>query len=620
MSPPEDGIGTDAQPPGASPEEAARAERELEELLQYLKRVRGFDFTGYKRASLGRRIERRMQVVGIGRFGDYLRHLEATPGEFAQLFNTVLINVTSFFRDGSPWEVVRDTVIPHILAAKEPTDPVRVWSAGCATGEEAYSLAIAFVEAMSLDGARDRLKIYATDVDEEALAQARQGVYHDRAAANVPAELRERHFEHADGRHTLRKELRRLVIFGRNDLIQDAPISRIDLLVCRNTLMYFDAATQARILARFHFALNDRGFLLLGRAETVLSHLSTFAPVDLKRRVFTKIARASVRDRLLVASRAAADDGRPSSSQWQLRQAALEHAPFAQLLMSRDGTLVAANARARALFGLTTDDVGRPLHDLELSYRPVQLRSRIQQAYADRRPVTLHDVEWRGAAEARSLEVHVTPLPDEDGEPMGVAVAFVDVTAQRALQLELDQSHQERESAYEELQSTNEELETTNEELQATNEELQTLNDELRRRGDELNEVNDILESIFTSVRSGIVVLDRDLDVLVWNARAEDLWGARHAAVQGSSFFALDIGLPVEQLKGPLRSTVAGEREGFELSLAATNRRGRAITCRISAAPLVGGAERTARGVILFLEEEDSAEGGEAGEETRSRH
>ena len=643
MSPSEDGVASPAEASTASPEEAARAEQELEELLQYLKRARGFDFTGYKRASLGRRIEKRMQTVGVGSHADYVRHLEATPGEFAQLFNTVLINVTSFFRDESPWEVVRDTVIPRILAAKEPTDPVRVWSAGCATGEESYSLAMAFVEAMTPEGARDRLKIYATDVDEEALTHARHGTYDDRAVANVPPELRERYFDHADGRHTLRKELRRLVIFGRNDLIQDAPISRIDLLVCRNALMYFDAETQARILARFHFALNDGGYLLLGRAETLLSHMSTFAPVDLKRRVFTKVARASVRDRLLVASRATADDGRAGASQRQLRHAALEHAPLAQIVVDRAGVLAAANHRARTLFGLTADDVGRPLQDLELSYRPVELRSRIQQVYADRRPVTLHDVEWRGSVEVRSLEVHVTPLPDETGEPAGVAVAFVDVTAQRTLQIELDHSHQELESAYEELQSTNEELETTNEELQstveelettneelqstneeletmneelqATNEELQTMNDELRRRGDELNEVNDFLESIFTSVRSGIVVLDRDLDVLVWNSRAEDLWGARHAEVQGTSFFALDIGLPVEQLKAPLRATVAGDREGFELSLAATNRRGRAITCRVSGAPLVGGADRSTQGVILFLDEEPVEERRTEGQE-----
>ena len=618
------------------------ADPHFEALLVHLKETRGFDFTGYKRASLTRRIQKRMQTVGVDAYDEYARYLAAHAEEFAHLFNTILINVTSFFRDEASWEYLRDEVVPRILADRPATEPIRVWSAGCATGEEAYSLAMAFAEALPA-GTRDRLKVYATDVDEDALTIARQGVYGAKSVEAVPPPLLEKYFDRLENRYAFRKEFRRLVIFGRNDLIQDAPISRIDLLVCRNALMYFDAETQARILARFHFALNDGGYLLLGRAETLLSHMSTFAPVDLKRRVFTKVARASVRDRLLVASRAAGDDGRAGASQRQLRHAALEHAPLAQIVVDRAGVLAAANHRARTLFGLTADDVGRPLQDLKLSYRPAELRSRIQQVYADRRPVTLHDVEWRGSVEVHSLEVHVTPLPDETGEPAGVAVAFVDVTAQRTLQIELDHSHQELESAYEELQSTNEELETTNEELQstveelettneelqstneeletmneelqATNEELQTMNDELRRRGDELNEVNDFLESIFTSVRSGIVVLDRDLDVLVWNSRAEDLWGARHAEVQGTSFFALDIGLPVEQLKAPLRATVAGDREGFELSLAATNRRGRAITCRVSGAPLVGGADRSTQGVILFLDEEPVEERRTEGQE-----
>ena len=606
--------------------------RELDALLDYLKRVRGFDFTGYKRASLVRRIEKRMQGIGVDGYADYVRHLEANPGEFAQLFNTILINVTSFFRDDAPWEFLRTSVVPRIVAARDPGEPVRIWSAGCATGEEAYSLAMAFTEAMGADAARDRLKIYATDVDEDALAWARQGAYDERAVAAVPPELLERYFERADGRYIFRKELRRLVIFGRNDLIQDAPISRIDLLVCRNTLMYFDAETQARVLARFHFALNDNGYLFLGRAETMLSHMSTFAPVDLKRRVFLKVARPTVRDRLLVASRATAEgDGAPVLARSQVREAALEQAPVAQIVVERAGLLAAANARARAMFRLAAADVGQPLQDLEVSYRPVELRSRLQQAYEERRPVTLKDVEWRGGGTLRWLEVQVVPLLDGTGEAAGAAVAFTDVTAVRELRAELDQSHQELESAYEELQSTNEELETTNEELQstveelettneelqstneeletmneelqATNEELQTMNEELRRRGDELNEVNAFLESVFTSVRAGLIVLDRDLDVLVWNARSEELWGLRYGEVQGASVFALDIGLPVEQLKGPLRATLAGERDTFEMSLPATNRRGRSITCRVSGTPLLSAAGARPHGVILFVEE-----------------
>ncbi len=616
-------------------------ERALERLLDYLKRTRGFDFTGYKRASLTRRVDKRMQAVDVDGYDRYVEFLEANPAEFAQLFNTILINVTSFFRDDAPWEYLRDELVPAIVAGKGPGDPVRVWSAGCATGEEAYSLTMAFAEALGVERARECLKVYATDVDEEALTIARHGTYDERAVLGVPPALLDRYFEHADGRYTFRKELRRLAIFGRNDLIQDAPISRIDLLVSRNVLMYFDAETQSKVLARFHFALNDGGHLFLGRAESMLSHLSTFAPVDLKRRVFVKVPRPTFRDRLLVASRAATAEagdwpgGREAERERgeRLREAALHASPVAQLVVERSGVLAFANDRARTLFRLVGGDLGRPLQDLELSYRPVELRSRIEQAYADRRPVTIDDVQWRAGGDLRWYEVQLVPLLDEAREPLGVSVTFADVTGNRRLQVELEHSHQELESAYEELQSTNEELETTNEELQstveelettneelqstneeletmneelqATNEELQTINEELRSRGDELNQVNRFLESVFFSVRSGVAVLDRDLTVLVWNPRAEDLWGLRHEEVEGSNFLALDIGFPVEQVKPALRAALAedGDGAGFETVVPATNRRGRPIRCRVFGTPLRSAAGGAPQGVILLMED-----------------
>jgi two-component system CheB/CheR fusion protein len=545
--------------------------------------------------------------------------------------------VTSFFRDEDAWTYLRSEIIPRILAGKVPGEPIRVWSAGCATGEEAYSLAMAFLEALPADWPRDRLKIYATDLDEEALAIARAGVYSEKAVQSVPPELLERYFERQEGgRWCFRKEARRLVIFGRNDVIQDAPISRNDLLVCRNTLMYFDAATQARILNRFHFALADEGYLFLGRAETLLSHMTTFAPVDLKRRIFVKVPRAAFRDRLLVASRLTDDDAAPGRPPVRLRDAAFDSQPMAQIVVDRAGTLVLANQRARVLFGVPTGDVGRALQDLELSYRPAELRSRIDQAYEERRPVAVREVEWTAGGESRWYDVHVTPILGEGIEPLGATISFVDVTATKKLQLELEHSHQELEGAYEELQSTNEELETTNEELQSTveelettneelqstneeletmneelqstNEELQTMNDEMRRRSDELNSVNAFLESVFMSLRTGVVVLDRDLRVLVWNGRAEDLWGLRPGEAEGTNFLALDIGLPVDRIKPALRASLQGDHPTFELTVPATNRRGRAIRCRVSGTPLLDGASNGARGVILFMEDVPAAD------------
>src|SRR5919199_1219066 len=239
--------------------------REFEALLDYLKQNRGFDFTGYKRPSLSRRIEKRMQAVGIGSYAEYTDYLEAHPDEFTHLFNTILINVTTFYRDAVPWDYLGAEIVPRILAQREPSEAIRVWSAGCASGEEAYTLAIVLAESMGLDQFRERVKIYATDVDEEALDKARHGTYTAKELSPVPEPLRDKYFERAaDTGFVFRKDLRRCVIFGRNDLVQDAPISRIDLLVCRNTLMYFNGGTQAKVLRRFHFALAHGGVLFLG--------------------------------------------------------------------------------------------------------------------------------------------------------------------------------------------------------------------------------------------------------------------------------------------------------------------------------------------------------------------
>ncbi len=209
---------------------------EFESLLDYLRDQRGFDFTGYKRTSLMRRVQRRLQAVGVASYDEYQDYMQVRPEEFTELFNTILINVTGFFRDPEAWNHLRDDVLPGILE-RRANGPLRLWSAGCASGEEAYSLAMLLAEAMGVAQFRERVKIYATDVDEEALAFARQATFSDREIEGVPPELVERYFDSSDDKHLFRKELRRSVIFGRNDLVQDAPISHVDLLLCRNTLM-----------------------------------------------------------------------------------------------------------------------------------------------------------------------------------------------------------------------------------------------------------------------------------------------------------------------------------------------------------------------------------------------
>ncbi len=465
----------------------------LDELLEFVKRTRGFDFTGYKRSSIERRVAKRMSEVAVESYDDYVDYLELHGEEFAELFNTLLINVTGFFRDPQTWEHLASDIVPQLVAARAPDGPLRVWCAGVASGEEAYTVAMVFARVLGDEAFRERVKIYATDVDEEALDTARHGGYQPRQIEDVPRDALERFFERTDQRYVFRKDLRRSVIFGRNDLIQDAPISRIDLLVCRNTLMYFTAETQAQILRRFHFALDDAGVLLLGKSEMLITHADLFTPVDLKWRVFRKVMKPALRDRA-GALAPVPGDGASQSVTDNLREAAFDVSGAAQVVLDADRALVMANAAARALFGLRVADLGRPVQDLELSYRPVELRAHLDQVDRELRGVDVEAARWPTPERERAFDVHLAPLVGDSGV-LGTSVVYEDVSDLATLRTEVATSERELEQAYEELQSTVEELETTNEELQSTNEELETTNEELQSTNEELETMNEELQS-----------------------------------------------------------------------------------------------------------------------------
>jgi two-component system CheB/CheR fusion protein len=602
----------------------------FENLLVHLKEERGFDFTGYKRASLERRVRRRMDTLSIESFDDYQDYLVMHQDEFTGLFNTILINVTSFFRDPEAWTYLAEHLLPELLRHRQ-NEPLRAWSAGCATGEEAYTLAMVFAEALGIDEFRDRVKIYATDVDEEALTHARHATYGPRELNAVPQELREKYFEPMASRYVFRKELRRSVIFGRNDIVQDAPISHVDVLTCRNTLMYFNAETQTQVLNRMHFALRPDGILFLGKAEMLLSHSSYFRAVELKRRFFRKVPTDPRERRPIVPTNGDAAADHADLDIARLRHAALMQSPAAQIALDREGRLAVCNNRAIHLFGLSPRDVGRPIQDLEMSYRPVELRAHIDEALHQRRAVWVRDITLlRGAGEQLSLDVQFIPLADETGDSLGVTVIFNDVTQHRQLQNDLQFANRQLETAYEELQSTNEELETTNEELQSTveelettneelqstneeletmNEELQSMNDELqfsneslRDRQDEVDRLNDFMTSVLGSMNSGVAVVDADMTVLAWNARAEDLWGVRTDEAIGAHLLNLDIGLPLDNLRPVIRAQLGDTPpEPSTTVLSAVNRRGKPVEVRVTLTHLLD-QRTTTRAAMLVMD------------------
>jgi two-component system CheB/CheR fusion protein len=609
---------------------SAQGTATLDTVLEFVKESRGFDFTGYKRSSIQRRVAKRMATVGTETHEEYLDYLQLHAEEFAELFNTLLINVTSFFRDPETWEYMATTVVPQLLAARARNSPIRVWCAGCASGEEPYTVAMVLARVLGDAAFCDRVKIYATDVDEHALEQARLGTYLPRQIEDIPHDALERFFERSDQRYVFRKDMRRCVIFGRNDLVQDAPISRIDLLVCRNTLMYFTADTQSQILRRFHFALDDDGALLLGKSEMLITHTDLFRPIELKWRAFRKVLPPVRRERTRAVAVEAASRAALGISE-TLREAAFDAAAAAQVVLDAGGAVVMANDRARRMFGLAVTDVGRPIQDLEMSYRPVELRTHIELSTRERRPIEVSSVRWRTGGQDRVLDLQIAPLM-ADSVVVGTSVTYHDVTETRSLQEQLARSKQELEQAYEELQSTVEELETTNEELQSTNEELETtneelqstneeletmneelqssneeletMNDELRHRTGELNDMNLFLETILTTMGIAVVVVDRQQHVQIWNGHARELWGLMPEEAQDQHLMALDIGLPVERLKRELRATLTGESGREEVVLEATNRRGRAFDCRVTMLPLGGDGQGIA-GAILMMEPAD---------------
>ena len=611
----------------------ASKDLELGELLEYLREQRGFDFTEYKRPNVERRIGKRMSDTGVKSYRQYQEYLETHPEEFPTLFDTLLINVTGFFRDPESWKFLAEEAVPEILAAKSPREPVRIWVAGCATGEEAYTMAMVFAEALGEEEFLRRVRIYASDLDQGALTMARIGAYRPAALENVPEALRARYFEETVTRRTFRPEFRRVVVFGALDLVRDAPISRVDLIGCRNTLMYFNGELQNRILARFHFALNVPGYLFLGKAEMLLRQGDLFTPTNLKYRIFRKVPKPELVDRAYVLAQTSFGEASTrAANQERLRKQALATDAYAQVVIDAEGRIALINDRARVMFGLTQSDQGRLFQDVELSYRPLELRSVIEEVRTGRMARNLPAIE-RALPEGglQFLDVTVAPVADGDDKLLGVNLTFLDVTETHRLREELRRSRQDLEVAYGELQSTNEELETTNEELQSTveelettneelqstNEELQTMNEELQssneelhtinvdlqEHGDVLLEKNAFLESLMRSFGMGVAIVNRDLEVTGWNAHAESLWGLRSDEALGHSLLTLDIGLPIAGIEDHIRKCLDGTMEQEIGTLEATNRRGKRIFCRVGCAPLLGQDGRSI-GVILTMEED----------------
>jgi two-component system, chemotaxis family, CheB/CheR fusion protein len=646
----------DGSPGGARPGVGSPSEDlddELEELLRFIRDSRGFDFTGYKRPSVSRRVYRRARELGFDSLTAYRDVLEADVDEFTTLFNTVLINLTGFFRDPAAWRYLEHEIVPQILSRRDDDQLIRLWSAGCATGEEAYTLAMVLANHLGTEQTARRVKIYATDIDLDALTQARAAVYSEKSLRDVPEDLREVYFE-PDGRGrgwVITPELRRTVVFGRLDLTRDPPISRVDLVACRNTLMYLNSETQAYVIPRLQYALRDDGFLFLGRAEMVLrGGAGRFAPVSLQHRIFVALPQQQAG---IPGARDEAG-GRPFDvGGFELPQVPPDTAKpedaepagslVAELLVDPEGLLTGANDLARQLFGIGADDMARPPGErLGLALESLDLEVHVRQSLVERMShrVGLTQYEATGG-ESLNLEVWVLPLFDENEKVLGAAVIFADVGSTLQLRESFRHVHEELETAYEELQSTNEELVTSNEELQSSYEELETSNEELQSANEELETTNEELRSSYEQLEttnlelktvsdavgrlnetlvdanlelrrfsslhrqvmdhlpSAVIVLNSHLLVEEWNEAATELWGIDEGAVAGEPFFGLDFGLPLGNLQEPVRACRSAGAVASVVEVQATDRSGRTFTCRVQVMPISGREPETAAMLVM---------------------
>jgi two-component system CheB/CheR fusion protein len=581
---------------GKKPSETQRFAEAADRIFAVIRESTGVDFARYKQNTVRRRIERRMAIHHIDKPEDYVRYVRENTSEVDLLYKDLLIKVTSFFRDSEAFKVLEEEVVPQILKHKMPGSSIRIWVPACATGEEAYSIAMLFVEAMDSIRKHFDVHIFATDIDLEAINTARQAGYADNIAADVSAERLDRFFTRTEGGYRVKKSLREIVVFAAQNIIKDPPFSKIDLVSCRNMLIYMDASLQNKLLPLFHYVLNPEGYLLLGSSETVGRFADLFSPVNLKWKIFRRKSGAAGHRFDLGKSAAAAviepvkAGPEPAVAEQAVRKLAetiiLENYAPTCVLVNKKYDILYVNGRTDQFLALPA---GEPTYNvLKMARDEVRfkLSTVLHKAFKEKKEARAQGlpVKIDGSISTFNLIVRPVAVAGSEGELAMVIFEIKKPSARPAaepkkkagrmpaatnarvqeLEGELASTREYLQTTVEELETANEELKSTNEELQSTNEELQSSNEELETSREELQSTNEELETVNTELQNKIAEMSEasgdfsnllnslDIAALFLDSR---LRTRRFSAAAGQLFnlISTDVGRPVEDISHKLK-------------------------------------------------------------------
>jgi two-component system CheB/CheR fusion protein len=549
----------------------------LQKVLMLVRAHTKHDFSHYKQTTIRRRVGRRMAVHKLQDIGDYFRYLQEQPDEIQTLFKDLVICVTSFFRDPEAFKALETRVAPEIVKNKANDQPIRIWVAGCGSGEEALSIAIIFEEAMERAGKNLNIQIFGTDIDQDAIDKARQGEYPESISADISPERLKKYFVKRDSTYKIKQEIREMVVYAVQNLISDPPFSRLDLISCRNVLIYLDGSLQKQILPLFHFTLNANGFLFLGASESIGGAAELFGPVDNKWKIYQR--KGSVHHHLadyphlaqlpaLVVRGPGEQPPQPPETDANQLAASLileNYAPPSILVNSRYDVLYFQGDTGKFLglphgkatlnlMDLAREDI-RPrlvttLHQAQISNGVAECKPMpYRQPGGDTGYVQVIVHPMRKAKEDKLFLVvfqeQGPPAPQQKAKRKSQELSLPEASRVQELENELQatkeylqttveeleasneelkSTNEELQSTNEELQSTNEELETAKEELQSTNEELVTVNSELNSKIDELTEVNNDISNLLASTEIGTIFLGQDLKIKRFTPAATQLF------------------------------------------------------------------------------------------------